>query len=542
MPLVVIDVVLFILVAATGVLAGWWLRNGDVRLSLRRVDVERQNARRVLARLYDLATCMTSDVGAHSTRVEEINEELASGKIDGSEVVIAAVADLIQANQKMQQQLSAAKETLQRQSQEIEWHSAQALVDPLTGLANRRAFDSEIAHRAAEFQRHGRAFSLISIDVDCFKRINDAHGHQAGDEVLRGLAGSLCENAREMDIVARYGGEEFGIVLPATPIADAKAAAERTRRQIEDTRFHFAGTDLHVTVSMGVAESLPNEDTSAILARADAALYASKRAGRNCVHWHDGQKIHSCCSSERSPVPDCSVEHCETEQPQAEIEVSVSDGPQSEVDQSKTDRSQSQSESALQLAVARSSASSVLRDYHRHRLHDRVGFSMILDCRLADCRCGGGQQPSVFLVQIDDYPAIVSCHGQQAAKAVVRATRQFVNTVIEDGDAVGQFDVATFAVLLSGSGLADVIAATERLKRLIACFASPADNGQLQFTASMGGAEATPDDDTEELLSRTEEALNAAITSGGNCRCFHNGKQLELITADFQRAKPGIIR
>src|SRR6185503_7619557 len=104
--------------------------------------------------------------------------------------------------------------------------------DALTGLANRRAFDDELNRRFAEWQRRKTMFSLLILDVDHFKKFNDTHGHQAGDAVLTGVAATLRQTFREMDLVARYGGEEFAAILPVTNLTEALRAAERARAAI----------------------------------------------------------------------------------------------------------------------------------------------------------------------------------------------------------------------------------------------------------------------------------------------------------------------
>ena len=190
--------------------------------------------------MQELATHIAAHVGAHSSRVEEINQELLAAGGRETEAVVSAVAKLIQANQQMQQQLDTAEDRLQEQVRLVQTHAAEARTDALTGLANRRAFDDALARRWAEFQRSGRTFSLVLGDIDHFKKCNDQHGHQVGDEVLRGVAGVLRRAAREMDLPARYGGEEFVLILPELPPAGAEAAMERLRKAVESANFPCA--------------------------------------------------------------------------------------------------------------------------------------------------------------------------------------------------------------------------------------------------------------------------------------------------------------
>ena len=176
-----------------------------------------------------------------------------------------------------------------RYNQELRSSVAQtielAITDGLTGLHNRRYLDSHLQtlfERAASRQR---PLSLLISDIDRFKRINDTHGHAAGDEVLREFARRLRKNVRGIDLACRYGGEEFVVVMPDTEQAVAERVAERIRQEIEMLPFGSEGAAaLDVTVSIGVASISPAADTlEALLKRADGALYEAKKSGRNRV-------------------------------------------------------------------------------------------------------------------------------------------------------------------------------------------------------------------------------------------------------------------
>ena len=169
-----------------------------------------------------------------------------------------------------------------------EAHKKDVLTDPLTGIANRRAYEFELSRQIADWNRNQTPVSLILLDIDYFKKFNDRYGHQAGDAVLKAVAEVLQQTVRETDLLARYGGEEFGLVLSGASIEVTKEIAERVRSLIESARFPFNGLILRLTVSVGFAQIRPGEDATAFVQRADAALYSSKEAGRNCVHFHDG--------------------------------------------------------------------------------------------------------------------------------------------------------------------------------------------------------------------------------------------------------------
>ncbi len=158
-----------------------------------------------------------------------------------------------------------------------------ALTDPLTGLLNRRSMEQRLREAAHGFQRTGRAFSVVMADVDRFKRINDAHGHAAGDRVLRALAGLFGERLRGHDAVARWGGEEFLLLLPETDLATACEVADRLRVTVEARLPETASLSESITLTFGVAVFDRPMRVDACLEKADEALYAGKAEGRNRV-------------------------------------------------------------------------------------------------------------------------------------------------------------------------------------------------------------------------------------------------------------------
>ncbi len=158
-----------------------------------------------------------------------------------------------------------------------------ALKDPVTGINNRAALNATIDREVNLSHRHGYALSVIMLDLDHFKRINDKYGHLAGDTVLRTLAGRVTDCTRGSDMVFRYGGEEFTVVLSNTEIDGAALLAERIRKAIAAVPILIDDFEIPVTVSIGVS-TLETGDTSAsLINRADAALYDAKTAGRNRV-------------------------------------------------------------------------------------------------------------------------------------------------------------------------------------------------------------------------------------------------------------------
>jgi diguanylate cyclase (GGDEF)-like protein len=167
---------------------------------------------------------------------------------------------------------------------EVAHLSRQAQTDALTGLANRRGLTDRLDAELGHAQENGKSVSFVLADVDDFKLINDTHGHQTGDFVLRQVAKALTDSVRELDLVARYGGEEFAIVLAGSHLSDGVRLAERMRKAIHEIVVAGpAGEDAHLTMSFGVAEFPTYPGVDALVAAADAALYQAKRSGKDQV-------------------------------------------------------------------------------------------------------------------------------------------------------------------------------------------------------------------------------------------------------------------
>jgi len=161
-----------------------------------------------------------------------------------------------------------------------------AAVDPLTGLNNRRFLESHLANALEQAAHKGRPLSLMILDIDHFKSVNDTYGHDAGDEVLKVFAQRVKRVVRGADLVCRLGGEEFVVVMPDTPLAVAERVAERVRAAVQGGQFPIdagATRTIPVTASIGLAERGADANADALLRRADKALYGSKASGRNRV-------------------------------------------------------------------------------------------------------------------------------------------------------------------------------------------------------------------------------------------------------------------
>ncbi len=173
---------------------------------------------------------------------------------------------------------SVAEETMREKMQQLE---QMAYVDALTQVFNRRYMEALLRQRCDELSRYGWPFGVIIFDVDHFKKINDQHGHNIGDDVLKMVARTLSSNARSFDSVGRWGGEEFLVILSNVFFQLLQRIAERFRMLVQKSYLNHNGTMLKATISGGAAMALKNEPPEALLARADRMLYQSKNSGRN---------------------------------------------------------------------------------------------------------------------------------------------------------------------------------------------------------------------------------------------------------------------
>ncbi len=162
--------------------------------------------------------------------------------------------------------------------------------DGLTGLYNRKYFDEQITQEVQSARRNGRPLTLVMIDIDHFKHVNDTLGHPAGDTVLRSISTQMCSTLRASDSLCRYGGEEFALILPQLKIEHADILLERLRSAVENTSIAIDdSTKVSVTVSMGAAPLIEGVTPGQLVNMADEALFSSKRAGRNCITCYSGK-------------------------------------------------------------------------------------------------------------------------------------------------------------------------------------------------------------------------------------------------------------
>jgi diguanylate cyclase len=236
---------------------------------------------------------LTGQTAEHyDATLKAIEKKLSLPSVDEAALknLIAALAgatrEMAASNATLATQLAASASQMDNMRASLRNARAQALTDPLTGIANRKLFDETLQLRAEEADTNGSPLALALCDIDHFKSFNDKWGHQTGDQVIRFVASELAKHARADHLVARYGGEEFAVIMPRTTVQEAARLAEEMRLAIEGKRLVRRSTKEQVgcvTASFGVAAYARGESVSRLVARADEQLYTSKRTGRNRV-------------------------------------------------------------------------------------------------------------------------------------------------------------------------------------------------------------------------------------------------------------------
>ena len=235
------------------------------------------------------------DAAASTGEFGETVDNTANELVDLSnpDKIREAVRSLVDATRHVSQhttrlsaQLEASADQINQLQTALDRVRLESDQDTLTGVANRKCFDRTLAAAVGDASTQGGPLSLCMIDVDHFKRFNDTHGHRAGDAVLRVIAQVFQHNVRDLDVVARYGGEEFSIIMPKADLASATRSVDRIRKILseKDIVRRSTGEKLGtVTVSVGVAQLRGDDTLDTLIERADQALYAAKRSGRDRV-------------------------------------------------------------------------------------------------------------------------------------------------------------------------------------------------------------------------------------------------------------------
>lgn len=185
--------------------------------------------------------------------------------------------------EQLEEKLIHAEQHLEAVEQVLVVQKTRNNIDSLTGLANRAAFDDFMYQAYNRWKRSNNPLSMAIADIDHFKTINDNFGHLAGDKVLKKVASIFKGAIREVDFIARFGGEEFVFIFESTTTEQTRTITEKLRSMIEDCLFCYRDKEVKVTVSFGISTLLPTDDMESLFIKADEAMYAAKKAGRNCI-------------------------------------------------------------------------------------------------------------------------------------------------------------------------------------------------------------------------------------------------------------------
>jgi diguanylate cyclase len=259
-------------------------------LGFSRIKQERKLVLRALSEILRTADDLSQDIDSRNTKLADMEREVQDLDVPVEmqkmhDLLLAHIKDVISSNRKLEDDLLCTRYTLEQQARELDRTRALALTDELSQVGNRRAFDETMDFWLLQWKRHGDPFALVLIDLDHFKWINDTHGHQAGDRVVRGVGDFLKKNLSEHHFIGRFGGDEFALLLKcqqreaAAEIAKCLCAGIQTR----DFSAVGHGERIAITFSMGLAFLRDGDDPNSLIERADALLYQAKVAGRNCL-------------------------------------------------------------------------------------------------------------------------------------------------------------------------------------------------------------------------------------------------------------------
>jgi diguanylate cyclase len=418
-------------------------------------------------RLVDLAQNVASDVGDHAAKMKAISADLAGidRESDGANAaVFSAMDQIIAANAVLQQRLEEAEKQLAAQAAEIKTHESEARTDSLTGLSNRRAFDDELKRRLNEWERKNTPCGLVLLDIDFFKKFNDTHGHQVGDEVLRSVAKVLAKQSREMDIPCRYGGEEFAVILPATDAISACKVAERIRAAVEASVTNCGGKSLKVTCSLGISQFRPQDDVARLIRRADDALYTSKKAGRNCGHWHTGTDHLPITEAEAKKAAEASI---------AANGATASGAPTSPA---STEDPLPQGTTFVQMLKRRVTES--------HRF---------------------GVPLSVLYLRIEEFEIVARQYGNAIARQMVEAAVPAIEKTLREMDVLTRLENGELVIMLPGSSHSEANRVARRMCSSTSTRIFPVVDRALQIQLQFAAAELKPAETAHELIARARQ-------------------------------------
>ncbi|HVA50414.1 MAG TPA: GGDEF domain-containing protein [Pirellulales bacterium] len=487
--LVALSGLILIIDLAAGMAIGWWLHETS---NVRQQAVNARQALDALRDLHDLTCDVAGRVSQHVHHVGAISQELIALRANCAgtkdHAVVDAVSRIVQVNDELTQQLTEAKLELNRQSELIETQAAAAMTDLATGFPNRRGFDDELRRRLAQWQQQDTPISVLMVDLDNLQQLEQEHGKEAADDVLRGVATVLSETMRAMDLIGRYDDGQFAVALPGAELSEAQSAAERLRTAVAEREFHIGDTPVHVTVSQGVAQAQPGDNMGSLLERTSAALAASQEAGGNCAFLHDGGK---CQAVARTAAG--------SESPEAVQEDLM--------------------------ALARQ-LQTMPADAHTDPLTgllNRRSFFEGLRHRIVEHNLGNVPL-SLAVIDLDNMTNFNRIRGNLMGDVVLRTVTQIVRTATRANiDMAARYHEDKLAIVLVNTRLDDALLAADRIRRAVASCKLKSESTQITVTVSVGVAELERGSDAVALLKKCEDAVRAAKAAGRNRTFYHDG-------------------
>ena len=450
------------------------------------LDRQKQAYRQVLSSLETLAAEICGKIKGHGQRLHKISGGLENGPDDSADVA-DAVTQILDATADIGRHVTRTEQRIAVHAESIEMQAILTHTDLLTSLPNRRALEVEM-QRGASSTGNSRLATLVLIDLDAFKAVNDEYGHQGGDLILRQVASAIKKQARGREMVARLRGDKFAMLLNHTTLHDALPLAERVRKQLQETQFSQGTHPLRVTASIGIAQLRPEEMRGGVTERVEQAVQAAKQAGGNVCYRHDGETC----------VPVSSAFQAKVERA-GEESISLA---------ALWQDSAAQSQEATSARV-------VPPDESDPDLSGRSLFAANLNRRLAEWKRGGSSL-SVAVVRVDQMEELVGRFGQQGQSFLRQVLSRLLEAATRDMDERCEFEDGLYALLLPGTDETSALAVADRLRSQIRQCKVRMGRDLWDLTASIGVANCSVAERVMDIMMTAEGALRTAVDAGGD--------------------------
>lgn len=433
-------------------------------------------------------------VDRHGKSFDELRTQTPTPTTPEGEAIRDVLQQMASANEDLRERLRESEAKLGQQAESLEKQTQQAFTDSLTQLPNRRALDEEFSRRWTLFKKDGTDFAVGLLDIDHFKRLNDRHGHLVGDAILRHLGETMLAWRDDSTFIGRYGGEEISVVFPTTESHKCGQRFEALRKHLLASQIVVEGKRFRVSVSIGVAIASDACSLEQLIRRSDVALYASKRAGRACVHWHDGEE-----SQRVTPLPTTNASP-DTLFARLTSPWLTPSGPKLNESKEDSDREKEPIDTG----------SKVLNQLRK---------------RMSDWQIGGPAF-SILVAQVDGYAKLFAKYGEEVAQKAVRAVIQMARAELRELDRVGTSGKSAFWILAPGFRQKSSLELAESIRKRVDRYSSLDRLGVEGLSVSFGVAEVQASEGVEDLLARAHTACESASRRGGNLVALHDGSSV----------------